>query len=203
MKFCKLKKVIKNNKGVTLVELILCMVLLSIIILATAQMIQPTLTVYYDSLAKAESASLLDSLTQEMSFFANGIVSASFDSLIDTDGDGNGDSRMMEFRTANGMAHFLAIKDGRLYNMNAPDDATGFLVLPEDLYEGRSLAELDINDILDADGDPIANLTEIAEPFYVRFELIDRDGTTVIEEKLVPFSPITYYEQETTTPTPP
>jgi prepilin-type N-terminal cleavage/methylation domain-containing protein len=165
-------KVLKNKKGITLVELMVGLLLLSIIVAAAGSTIAPMLKVYSKANEIAEWNTLLDNL-------ANQMVSDLSEMTVpieDQPGAGAGPwSDNITFTAGFRTITYAVSKDNPLWD-DGMLERNGILVLPEDFYK-RKIVSFILNDA--------GNHGEIAYMLTVRIEPSDGEGATISRDYAV------------------
>lgn len=125
---CKIKKLLRDRRGVTLAELIVTMAIFALITAATAALLVPTLSSYAKANELAELNSLLDTLSTELT----GAMSAS-----DHPPDIAADKAQVTLYAAGSSTSYY-IQNGILYRQ--PGNTAGGPVLQPGYYKNKQLS---------------------------------------------------------------
>lgn len=164
-----MKRILKNRKGMTLIELLIGMLIFSIIMAAVSSVFAPTLRVYYSAIELAECNSLLNSLSAEILHDI---------SRAEKKSDGSAGI------TASSTSILIHRKTGTIEYGTKVYGASGKLlltrngtpVLGEQFYKGKSL----ILSFRNPDADKSEISGAFPDSFYVRLTLQRADGTELV-----------------------
>lgn len=150
----KVKGLLKNKKGVTIVESLLCLVLLTILSVLVISSLSPVLKMYVRANESAEANMLLSSISDEI---VTSLTRASAVKL---------NAGELNITTGIDQVTYTVESDGILYRKGRQDTA-GQQVLDKDYYKGKTITV----GYLDESGSPLTD-GSVTKPFFVEVKVI-------------------------------